>query len=181
MIINKETMIEAIRELGHVTLTEVEDMILVRSEDLEVTVVIKPVYTGTTITRVECEAHILSYYEIDHDEREYKTLNGLINYITRHIAMLPSEIYSCKNDRVAKNRFKELIQYDIKDNGLDYYNHNDTILVSTDLCEHSIYITVVNGQFNAEVKTYRGGNTLEINNERTFVNLQSLLHIKGVI
>lgn len=181
MIINKETMIEAIRELGHVRVDEVQGVILVRNFEFETTISITPVYTGNTITRVKTAVYIGLYYEHNHDEREYKTLNGLIDYIMKHIPLLQTEIYSCKNDRVAKNSFKQLIQHDIRENDLDYYIHDDAILVSTDIWHYSIKITVNQGVFNAEVKSFRGGSTLMVNNVRSFIDLQSLLHIKGVI
>lgn len=174
-------MIEAIRELGHVRVDEVHGVILVRNYGFEATLTIKPVYTGSTITRVKVAFYEQWHYEHDHDEREYKTLNGLIDYIIKHMPLLPSETYECMNDRVVKNTFKQMIQNDIKDNDLDYFNHNDEILVSTDFCHYSIKITLNLGVFNAEVKCFRGGSTLMINNVRSFIDLQSLLHIKGVI
>lgn len=181
MIINKETMIDAIRELGHVTVTETTDLVLVRSEGYEVTIVIKPVYTGTTITRLSVACYQTTYIEYDHDEREYKTLNGLIDYIAKHIPLLPSEIYVCKNDRAAKNRFKQLIQYDIKRNNVDYFNYNDEIAGSTENTHFAITIKVINGVFEGKIRMYKTGVGLQKFRVNSFINLQSKLYEEGVI
>lgn len=181
MIINKEVMIEAIRELGHVRVDEVQGVILVRNYDFETTITIKPVYTGNTITRVRTAVYLGVYYEHDHNVKEYKSLVGLINYIATHIPLSETDIYKCKNDRVAKNRFKELLQRDISENNVDYGIYGDVIIAVTRLGYYFIKITVVNGEFSAEVKSCFNGMVFDIDNVSDIAELQSLLHNKGVL
>lgn len=183
MIINKEVMIEAIRELGHVRVDEVQGVILVRNYDFETTITIKPVYTGNTITRVRTAVYSGLYYEHDHSVKEYKTLVGLINYIATHIPLSETDIYSCKNDRVAKNRFKELIQLRINEYLL-FNSKNDVIHVATDDYQFKINVSVNKGEFSATVEVAivdKNSKTTHYHQANNFAELQSILFRKGVI
>jgi len=181
MIINKEAMLEGLRELGNVTVTEVNGVYLVRSADFEDTITVTPIYTGTTITRVAVAYYTNSYYEHDHDSREYKTLNGLVNYITKYIPLQQEELYKCKNERVVTNRFKELIEFDIACGGNDYTFIKGDIIVSSEFHDYSIRISYKNGQFKATVMTIRTGINIVLDRASSFVDLQTLLYKKGVI